>query len=167
MPPTYANLHEKWWANADSPVQEHSRVVFLVDAHATLLTMCRQFLKAQNYIYIAAWGMKQKMQMVRGTDQRAGPDGSQAQEELRSELRADGLGEAEIDFWCSHELTVASVLGYAARQKGVDVKVLIWSSSELFSHSDPHAAREQLVEVGVTCMLDDSAHGLRHHPIES
>ena len=48
-----------------------------------------------------------------------------------TELRVEGLGNEEIDFWCSHELTVEAVLGYAARRKGVEVKVLIWSSSEV------------------------------------
>jgi phosphatidylserine/phosphatidylglycerophosphate/cardiolipin synthase-like enzyme len=158
---------QDWWATGDSPVHEGSQVAFLVDAHATLLTMCRLFLKAGSYIYIAAWGMTPKMPMVRGKDQRAGPDGSPEQEQLLDELRADGLGEAEIEFWCSHELTVQAVLGYAAQQKGVEVKVLMWSSSEFFSCYDPQAASEQLTSVGATCLLDDSAKGLRHHPIES
>jgi phosphatidylserine/phosphatidylglycerophosphate/cardiolipin synthase-like enzyme len=51
--------------------------------------------------------------------------------------------------------------------KGVEVNVLIWSSSEWFSHSDPKAAQEQLTQVGVTCILDDSSFGILHHPIES
>ena len=79
--------------------------------------------------------MTPKMQMVRGKDQRAGPDGSPANR--RSFCRSfgrEGLGAAEIDFWCSHELTVEAVLGYVAQQKGVEVKVLIWSSPEYFSH---------------------------------
>jgi phosphatidylserine/phosphatidylglycerophosphate/cardiolipin synthase-like enzyme len=168
MPANRRSYTDKnWWAQGDSPVQEHSRIAFLVDAHATLHTMCRYFLKARKYIYIAAWGMTPGMQMVRGTDQRAGPDGSEEQEELLADLRAEGLGKAEIDFWCSNELTVQAVLGYAARSKGVEVKVLIWSSSEHFSHSDPHAASDQLSLVGVSCLLDDSAQGLTHHPIES
>ena len=162
-----AQQTKNWWAKGDTSTHGDSRVTFLVDAHATLLTMCRHFLKATSYIYIAAWGMTPRMRMVRGVDQRAGPDGSHEQEELRAELRVEGLGEAEIDFWCSHELTVEAVLGYVAEQKGVEVKVLIWSSSELFSHSDPRAASEQLASVGVSCVLDDSARGLRHHPIES
>jgi phosphatidylserine/phosphatidylglycerophosphate/cardiolipin synthase-like enzyme len=167
MPIHRAQPTKNWWAKTDTPVYGDSRVTFLVDAHATMLTMCQHFLKAQSYIYIAAWGMTPRMQMVRGTDQRAGPDGSPEQEALRSELRIEGLEEAEIAFWCSHELTVQAVLGHMAQQKGVEVKVLIWSSSEFFSHSDPHAAAEQLTSVGVSCLLDDSAKGLRHHPIES
>jgi phosphatidylserine/phosphatidylglycerophosphate/cardiolipin synthase-like enzyme len=159
----HANI---WWAEGDSPVHADSHVIYLVDAHSTWLTMCRSFLMAEKYLYIAAWGMKPLMELVRGTDQRAGPDGSPEQEALLAELRAEGLQEAEIGFWCSHQLTVQAVLGYVVR-KGVDVKVLIWSSSKEFSHLDPQGAKEQLSQVGVSCILDDSAHGIRHHPIES
>ena len=160
------NNTKKWWAEGDMPVHADSQVAYLVDAHSTWLTMCRSFLMAEKYIYIAAWGMTPLMQLVRGTDQRAGPDGSPEQEALLAELRAEGLQEAEIAFWSSHELTVQAVLGYAVR-KGVEVKVLLWSSSEQFSHLDPQEAQAQFTQVGVSCILDDSAHGVRHHPIES
>jgi hypothetical protein len=110
--------------------------------------------------------MTPSMKLVRGTDHRAGPDGSPEQQALLDELRAEGLGEAEIDFWRLHELTVGAVLGYAG-SKGCEVNVLIWSGSKLFSHSDPRVVQEQLTRVGVTCILDDSAFGLIHHPIES
>ena len=155
-----------WWAEGDSPVHSDSRVAYAVDAHSTFLGMCSHFLLARQYIYIAAWGMTPLMELVRGTDQRAGPDGSPEQEALRAELREEGLDEAEIDFWCSHALTVQAVLGYMA-SKGVEIKVLIWASNERFSHCDPQAAQEQLTQVGVTCLLDDSSHGILHHPIES
>jgi len=157
---------KNWWADGDTPVHADSRVAYLVDAHSTFLTMCRQFLMARKYIYIAAWGMTPLMELVRGTDQRAGPDGSPEQEALLAELREEGLQEAEIDFWCSHNLTVQEVLGYMV-SKGVEVKVLIWSSSKMFSHCDPQAAQEQLTQVGVSCILDDSSHGILHHPVES
>jgi phosphatidylserine/phosphatidylglycerophosphate/cardiolipin synthase-like enzyme len=163
-------IHEQqlknWWAEGDTPVRADSQVAYLVDAHSTFLTMCHHFLMARKYIYIAAWGLTPLMELVRGQDQRAGPDGSPEQEALLTELRAEGLGESEIAFWCSHALTVQAVLGYAV-SKGVEVKVLIWSSSERFSHCDPQAAQEQLTQVGVTCILDDSSHGVLHHPIES
>jgi phosphatidylserine/phosphatidylglycerophosphate/cardiolipin synthase-like enzyme len=155
-----------WWAEGDTPVHADSRVTYLVDAHATLLTMCRRFLMAERYIYIAAWGMSPLMQLVRGPDRRAGPDGAPEQEALLAELRAEGLGQAEIDFWCAHELTVQAVLGYAVR-KGVAVDVLLWASSKRFSHCDATAAQEELLRVGVSCVLDDSALGVRHRPIES
>ena len=155
-----------WWAEGDTPVHSDSRVAYAVDAHSTFLSMCRHFLMARQYIYIAAWGMTPLMELVRGTDQRAGPDGSPQQEALLAELREEGLKAPEIDFWCSHALTAQAVLGYVV-SKGVEVKVLIWSSNERFSHCDPQAAQDQLTQVGVTCILDDSSHGILHHPIES
>jgi len=128
--------------------------------------MCCHFLIARHYIYLASWGMTPMMKLVRGTDHRAGPDGSPEQEALLDELRAEGLGEAEIDFWRSHELTIQAVLGNAV-SKGCEVNVLLWSGSKLFSHYNPRAVQEQLTRVGVTCILDDSAFGMLHHPIES
>jgi phosphatidylserine/phosphatidylglycerophosphate/cardiolipin synthase-like enzyme len=128
--------------------------------------MCRHFLMAHKYIYMAVWGITPLMELVRGTDQRAGPDGSPEQEELMAELREEGLGEPEIDFWCTHTLTVQAVLGYMV-SKGVEVKVLLWACSELFSHYDPKGAYEQLTQVGVSCIQDDSSLGVLHHPIES
>ena len=157
---------QNWWAEGYTPVHADSQVAYLVDAHSTFLTMCRHFLMARKYIYIAAWGMTPLMELVRGTDQRAGPDGSPEQEALLAELRAEGLQEPEIDFWCTHDLTVQAVLGYMV-SKGVEVNVLIWACSEMFSHYDPKGAHEQLTQVGVSCILDDSAHGILHHPIES
>src|SRR6266566_1160442 len=155
-----------WWIEGDTSVRADSRVLYCIDARATLLTMCHRFLAARSYIYLAGWGMAPQMRLVRGTDHRAGPDGSPEQEALLDELQAEGLGEAEIDFWRSHDLTVGAVLGNAV-SKGCEVKVLIWSGSKLFSHYNPRAVQEQLTRVGVTCILDDSAFGLLHHPIES
>ena len=73
---------KNWWAEGDTPVHADSQVAYLVDAHSTFLTMCRHLLMARKYIYIAAWGMTPLMALVRGTDQRAGPDGSPEQEAL-------------------------------------------------------------------------------------
>src|SRR6516225_10082863 len=157
---------KNWWAEGDTPVHTDSRVAYFIDAHSTFLAMCSQFLMARQYIYVAVWGVSPLMELVRGTDQRAGPDGSPEQEALLSELREEGLSEPEIDFWCSHKLTVQAVLVYLVN-KGVDVKVLMWAGSELFSHYDPRGAHEQLTEVGANCILDDSARGILHHPIES
>ena len=166
MSATHEQQLKNWWAEGDTPVHADSQVAYLVDAHSTFLTMCRHFLMARTYIYIAAWGMTPLMELVRGTDQRAGPQGSPEHEALLAELRAEGLQEPEIDFWCTHDLTVQAVLGYMV-SKGVQVNVLIWSSSELFSHCDPKAAHEQLTQVGVSCILDDSAYGMLHRPVES
>jgi len=164
---THNEQHVKnWWAEGDTPVHADSHVTYIVDAHSTFLMMCRHFLMARQYIYMAVWGVSPLMELVRGTDQRAGPDGSPEQEALLAELRAEGLQQPEIDFWCSHDLTLQAVLGYMV-SKGVEVKVLIWGSPEHFSHDDPKKAHEQLTQVGVSCILDDSAKGLLHHPIES
>src|SRR6266481_3496316 len=155
-----------WWAEGDTPVHNDSHVSYLVDARSTLLSMCCHFLMARKYIYVTCWGITPLMKLVRGRDHRAGPDGSSEQEALLAELRAEGLQEAEIDFWCSHDLTVQAVLGHAV-SKGVEVKALIWACPELFSHYHPKVAEKQLRQVGVTCILDDSSHGVIHHPIES
>ncbi len=155
-----------WWAEGDTPVRADSRVTYLIDGRTTMLTMCRHFLMARKYIYLANWGMTPTMELVRGKDQRAGPGGSPAQQALVDELRAEGLQEAEIDFWCSHDLSAQTVLGYMVN-KGVEVKALIWESSSFFSHYNPKEAYQELLDVGVTCILDDSSRGVLHHPIES
>ncbi len=156
----------KWWADGDRPVHKDSRVTYLVDGRTTMLMMCRHFITACDYIYLANWGLTPGMKLVRGSDHRAGPDGSPAQEALLADLRASGFSEADIHFWQTHHLSVQEVLGYAV-SKNVEVKVLLWSSPALFSHYDPRQAHEQLSAVGVTCVLDDSAEGILHHPVES
>ncbi len=135
-----------WWAEGDTPVRNDSHVSYLVDARSTLLSMCRHFLMARKYIYVTCWGITPLMKLVRGRDHRAGPDGSSEQEALLAELRAEGLQEAEIDFWCTHDLTVQAVLGHAV-SKGVEVKALIWDCPELFSHYNPKEAEKQLRQV--------------------
>jgi len=138
-----------WWAEGDTPVRNDSHVSYLVDARSTLLTMCRHFLMARQYIYISCWGITPVMKLVRGRDHRAGPDSSSEQEALLAELRAEGLQEAEIDFWCANDLTVQAVLGYAV-SNGVEVKALIWDCPEVFSHYDPKVADKQLRQVART-----------------
>jgi phosphatidylserine/phosphatidylglycerophosphate/cardiolipin synthase-like enzyme len=157
-----------WWASGDTPVHTDSRVTYLVDGRTAMLMMCLHFLKAQRYIYLANWGMTPLMELVRGTDHRAGPDGSPEQESLLTWLRAEGLTEADITFWLTHHLTEQSVLGYMM-SKGIEVKVLLWDTIDIsgLAHYDPKKAREQLTQVGVTCLLDDSSHGILHHPVES
>lgn len=157
---------DSWWAVGDTPVRADSRVSYLIDGRATMLAMCRCFITAREYIYIAAWGMTPAMKLVRGIDQRAGVDGSPEQEELMGQLHDVGFTQTDIDFWCNNDLTVQAVLGYAV-SKGRDVRVLIWSSSKYFSHYDPVATQAQLEEAGVACMIDDAALGLERRPIES
>ncbi|MBV9691707.1 MAG: hypothetical protein JO202_18575 [Ktedonobacteraceae bacterium] len=157
---------QNWWATGDTPVRNDSHVSYLVDGRATMLTMCRHFLRASKYIYLANWGLTAGLELVRGKDRLAGPDGSVEQEALLSELPAEGLQEADIAFWCTHDLSVQAVLGYAV-SKGVEVKVLLWKCLEFFSHYSPQQAYEQLTKMGVTCILDDSSLGILHHPAES
>jgi phosphatidylserine/phosphatidylglycerophosphate/cardiolipin synthase-like enzyme len=154
-----------WWAEGDTPVRTDSQVTFLVDGRHAMWTMCLHFLKARESIYLANWGITPQMLMVRGTDQRAGPDGSPEQERLVEELHMAGLAQDEIQFWCNQQLTLQNVLEHAI-QKGVDVKVLLWACPEVFSHYSPKTAHEQLTQVGVQCLMDDSASRLPH-PSES
>ena len=114
-----------WWAEGDTPVHNDSRVTYLVDGRAAMLTMCRHFLTARKYIYLANWGLTPGIELVRGTDHQAGPDGSPEQEALINELRTYGLQEADIEFWRTHALSLEAVLGYAV-SKGVEVRVLLW-----------------------------------------
>jgi phosphatidylserine/phosphatidylglycerophosphate/cardiolipin synthase-like enzyme len=155
-----------WWAADDTPLHRDSHVAYLVDGRIAMLEMCRHFLTAHHYIYLANWGLTATMEIVRGKDHRAGPDGSPEQEALLAELRAVGLQEEDLNFWQQNALTVQNVLGYAVR-KGVDVKVLIWKGTSLFSHCDVEAAEKELKIADVQCILDDSAFGILHHPIES
>ncbi len=161
-------LIKNWWAEGDIPVHTTSRVVYLVDGRSAMLTFCLHFLKARKYIYIANWGMTPDLQLVRGKDHRAGPDGSPEQEALVDGLRAQGLEQAAIDFWCTNDLSVQAVLGYVV-SRGIEVKVLLWDCPMLpgLAHYKPKEARSQLREAGVMCILDDSAHGMVHHPTES
>src|SRR6266566_6816993 len=161
-------LVANWWAGGDLPVRTDSRVTYLVDGRSAMLSMCIHFLKAHKYIYLGNWGITPLMEIVRGKDHRAGPDGSPEQEALLAWLRAEGLQEADIEFWRAHDLSVQAVLGYAV-SRGVEVKVLIWDTIDIsgLAHYNPKEAREQLAQVGVTCILDDSARGIVHHPVES
>lgn len=159
---------KNWWAEGDIAVHTTSRIAYLVDGRSAMLVSCLHFLKARKYIYLANWGMTPDLELVRGKDHRAGPDGSPEQEALLAGLRAQGLEPADIDFWCTHDLTVQAVLEYAV-SKGVEVRVLIWSGPLLpvMLHGKPKEAHSQLTQAGVTCLLDDSTHGIVHHPFES
>ena len=159
---------KNWWAAGDTPVRHDSRVTYFIDGRMAMLSMCYHYLKAQQYIYLANWGMTPGLEIVRGNDHRAGPDGSSEQEKLLATLRANGLQDADIEFWVTHKLTLQAVLGYAV-SKGVEVKVLLWDCLEIpeFALYDPSESRDQLTSVGVTCLLDDSARGILHHPVKS
>src|SRR5450432_448967 len=157
---------KNWWAEGDTPVRQDSRVTYFTDGRAAMLIMCQHFIKAQRYIYLANWGMTAKIELVRGTDHRPGPDGSPEQKALLAELRAIGFQDADIDFWQTHDLSLQAVLGYAV-SKGVEVKVLLWKSLPMFAHYNQQETYDELTAVGVDCILDDSALGILHHPVES
>lgn len=161
---TEEQMNKKWWAEGDTPVHTDSRVAYMVDGRAAMLLMCRHFITAQHYIYLANWGLTAKMELVRGQDRL--PDDASQREALLTELRAEGFQEADIKFWQTHDLSVQNVLGYAV-SKCVEVKVSIWKGSPVFEHCDVHASYEELIEVGVDCMLDDSSFGILHHSVES
>ncbi len=157
---------QTWWAIGDTLVRTGSRVTYLIDGGTALDIMCRHFIRARKYIYLACWGLTAHMELVRGKFHQAGPEGSPEQEELLEGLRIEGCTEDDITFWRTHSLTVRAVLGYAV-QKGVEVKVLLWQCSDAFSHYKPHEAKEQLEAAGITCLLDHSSLGILHHPVES
>jgi phosphatidylserine/phosphatidylglycerophosphate/cardiolipin synthase-like enzyme len=159
----------QWWAEGDTPVHDgDSRVSYYLDGRSALFALCCALLCARSSVYLANWGLTAHLELVRGQEQRAGADGSPAQEALRALLRAEGLGDEEIAFWQTHKLTVKEVLGYAVSH-GADVKVLLWNSLPLpaYSHYYPRLTCDALSQVGVTCLLDNSARGILHHPAES
>jgi len=154
-----------WWAEEDTPVRNDSRVTYLVDGRAAFFFICRQIIKARQYIYLANWGMTAGIEIVRGSDHRVGPDESTEQEIFIAELRAEGFSEQDIRFWHSSTLSLQAVLSYAV-SKGVEVKVLLWDGPPL-SHHSPEETRQQLTAAGIICLLDDSSRGILHHPAES
>ncbi|HEY3992790.1 MAG TPA: phosphatidylserine/phosphatidylglycerophosphate/cardiolipin synthase family protein, partial [Ktedonobacteraceae bacterium] len=159
----------QWWAQGDTPVHyRDSRVSYYLDGRSALFALCCTLLQARSSVYLANWGMTANLELVRGKEHRAGADGSSEQEALLTLLRAEGLQEQDILFWKTHQLTVKEVLGYAVSQ-GADVKVLLWNSLPLpaYSHYSPRLTCNALHEVGVTCLLDNSARGILHHPAES
>lgn len=158
-------MQQNWWAENDLPVRSDSQVTFLIDGRHTFWTMALHFMTARQTIYLANWGITPTMQMVRGMDQCAGPEGSPEQKALIEELTTAGLSAQDIQFWITHTLTIQNILGYAV-SKGVEVKALLWACPDAFSHYSPKTAHEQLTTVGVKCLLDESANRLPH-PAES
>jgi phosphatidylserine/phosphatidylglycerophosphate/cardiolipin synthase-like enzyme len=157
-----------WWAAGDTPVHNDSLLNYFVDGRISMLTMCLHFLKARRYIYFANWGFTPTMELVRGSDHIAGPANSPEQVALLNTLRAQGLDEAALNFWQANDLTIQNVLGFAV-SRGVEVRGLLWENLPIpkFSFYKPEEARQQLTDVGVSCLLDDSAKGVIHHPSES
>ena len=148
---------QAWWARNDAPVRVANTLVPLVDGRAAMLAMCAAFLTAKECIWLAGWDLHARLMMVRGRDQRAGPDGSAEQYALIERLRAAGLDREAIRLWESGGLRVMDVLGFAAR-RGVDVRVLLWGPLNpggiVHMLNSPHEQQRLLRERGVHCRLD-------------
>ena len=105
-----------WWAQDDTPIHSgDSRVSYYVDGRSAMFAQCCALLKARTSIYLANWGMKADLELVRGKEQRAGLDGSPEQEALLALLRTEGLRDEDILFWSTHQLSLKEVLLYARR----------------------------------------------------
>jgi phosphatidylserine/phosphatidylglycerophosphate/cardiolipin synthase-like enzyme len=159
-------LAKDWWAQGDTPVHNDSHVTYFVDGRMTMYEMCIHYLRARKYIYLANWGMTPKLELVRGRDHRAGPDGSPEQARLIEELRIHELTDEEINFWLTHDLSLLNVLGFAV-SRGVEVRVLLWNTLEKFAPDFPQMVYQEITQIGGICFLDDSSEGIIHHPAES
>ncbi|GCE10422.1 phospholipase D-like domain-containing protein [Tengunoibacter tsumagoiensis] len=155
-----------WMAQSDFSVRDTSRAAFLIDGRMTMLEMCQRFVSARQSICIAAWGMTPELLLVRGMHHRAGPDGSPAQQDLLKWLRSRNLSDEDLRFWFEcEELSVLNVLRYAI-SKGVEVSVLLWDALSWPFATGPKQIHEQLEQIGVRCLRDDS-HLTLSHPIAS
>ena len=90
----------------------------LIDGQAAMLAMCVAFLQARTSIWIADWSIYARLRLVRGQDQRAGPDGSDEQYTLLDRLRAVGLDQDAIALLRADGLCIGrrSGAGGAARR---------------------------------------------------
>ncbi len=153
------------WAEGDFAVHPLALAAPLIDGRAAMLAMCVSFLLARTSIWIADWSIYARLALVRGRDQRAGQDGSDAQYALLDHLRAVGLESDAIALWQAGGLSLADVLGRAAR-RGVDVRVLLWDPLDPFylGHlgNDPADQAEILSRQGVQCRLDKNCRSVFH-----
>ncbi len=156
---------QAWWAQGDAPVRVVETVVPLVDGRATMLALAAAALTARERIWLADWDLHVQLTMVRGRDQRAGPNGSPEQDALLRRLRAAGLDDAAITLWTTGSVRVLDVLSFAA-QRGVDVRVLLWAPFNPFGmvHVVNNAQDNQrkLQAVGVQCRLDKNSRSPFH-----
>ncbi len=156
---------QAWWALNDAPVRVAETVVPLVDGRAAMLAMCAAFLAAKETIWLADWDLHAGLTIVRGLDQRAGPDGSPEQQALVARLRGAGLSDEAIALWARGALRVVDVLGFAAAH-GVRVRVLLWDPYNPGGtvHITNNAAGQQhlLEQRGVECRLDKNSRSLLH-----
>ncbi|HEX5158964.1 MAG TPA: phospholipase D family protein [Ktedonobacterales bacterium] len=153
------------WAVGDFAVHPLALAAPLIDGRAAMLGMCASFLLARTSIWIADWSIYARLALVRGRDQRAGQDGSDAQYALLDHLRAAGLDHDAIALWRAAGLSLADVLGLAVR-RGVDVRVLLWDPLDPFylGHlgNDPKDQAEILSRQGVQCRLDKNCRSIFH-----
>jgi len=154
-----------WWARGDAPVRVATAAVPLVDGRAAMLAMCVAFLTARHSIWLADWDLHADLDMVRGRDQRAGPDGSPEQDALVARLRAAGLDDDALALWTAGRLRVVEVLGFAAR-RGVDVRMLLWGPYDplgvFHMVNNPVQQRRILADAGVDCRLDKNSRSPLH-----
>ncbi len=164
-PVARAHTSQAWWAWGDFPVRVADALVPLVDGRSAMLAMCVAFLTAKRTIWLADWDLYATLRMVRGFDQRAGPDGTARQRALLDRLKAAGLDDEALALWQSDRLRVVDVLGFAAR-RGVDVRVLLWGPYDPFGFfhmvNDPAGQRRALEAVGVHCILDKNSRSPLH-----
>lgn len=153
------------WAVGDFAVHPLALAAPLIDGRAAMLAMCVSFLLARTSIWIADWSIYARLALIRGQDQRAGQDGSDAQFALLDHLRAVGLDSDAIALWQGGSLSLADVLGLAVR-RGVDVRVLLWDPLDPFylGHlgNDPTEQAEILSRQGVRCRLDKNCRSVFH-----
>lgn len=153
------------WARGDFAVHPLATAVPLIDGRDAMLAMCVAFLQARKSIWVADWSLYARLQLVRGQDQRAGPDGSREQYALLDRLRAAGLDSAAIALWRADGLSLVDVLGLAVR-RGVDVRVLLWDPLDplQLGHlgNDPAEQAEILARQHVPYRLDKNCRSPLH-----
>lgn len=153
------------WAQGDFVVHPLALAAPLIDGRDAMLAMCVAFLLARKSIWMADWSMYARLQLVRGSDQRAGQDGSDAQYALLNHLRAVGLENDAIALWQAGGLSLVDVLGRAVR-RGVAVRVLLWDPLDPWNvghlGNDPAEQAEILAGQGVPCRLDKNCRSALH-----
>lgn len=162
---THAENGSAPWARGDFAVHPLAMAVPLIDGRAAMLAMCVAFLEARSSIWVANWSILARIHLVRGHDQRAGPDGSAEQFALLDRLRAAGLDSAAIALWRSAGLSLVDVLGLAAR-RGVDVRFLLWDPLDPWElghlGNDPAEQAAILSAQGIRSRLDKNCRSPLH-----
>ncbi|MGE5335687.1 MAG: phospholipase D-like domain-containing protein [Nitrososphaerota archaeon] len=153
------------WARGDFAVHPLAMAVPLIDGRAAMLAACVAFMEARSSIWVANWSIFARLQLVRGQDQRAGPDGSAEQYALLDRLRAAGLDSAAIALWRSGGLSLVDVLRLVAR-RGVDVRVLLWDPLDPWDlghwGNDPAEQAAILSAQGIRSRLDKNCRSPLH-----